>query len=75
MLSEGSNHKTYRKQVESFVILALDLFILTLKQLLPGKDSDSRGIYPWHSWVNWIDHFLQADLGEGNFKGGNPEEG
>ncbi|HAO66373.1 MAG TPA: hypothetical protein DCR17_06775 [Verrucomicrobiales bacterium] len=43
MLSEGINHKTYWKQVESFVILALDLFILTLKQLLPGKDSDNRG--------------------------------
>ena len=43
MLCEASNHKTYRKQVESFVILALDLFIPTLKQLLPGKDSVNRG--------------------------------
>ncbi|HAW03027.1 MAG TPA: hypothetical protein DCX10_14975 [Verrucomicrobiales bacterium] len=43
MLSEGINHKTYWKQVESFVILAFQTFILTLKQLLPGKDSDNRG--------------------------------
>jgi len=71
MLSEASNHKTYRKQVESFAILTLDLLIPATKQLLSGKDSDNRGDLSMKFMDKSDRSLLQKELEEENLKNGN----
>ncbi len=74
MLWSVSNHKTYRKQVESFLILALDLFILISKLLPSGKDSENRSDLSTVFMERRIVRFLPKDLSEENFKSGSPEK-